>query len=53
MEERFWKEIRALIRRIATRKLAIEVYSDGDIAELFYWAVVHDRPLYWATIREN
>lgn len=53
MEERRWKEIRVIIRRIARRKSVLEVYSDGDIAEVFYWAVVHDRPLCWATFRRN
>lgn len=53
MEERRWKTIRVIIWRIAKRKSVLEVYSDGDIAEVFYWAVVHDRPLCWATLRGN
>jgi hypothetical protein len=53
MEEKRWKEVRAIIRRLARRKSSREMFGDGDIAEVFYWSVVHDRPQGWATFRES
>jgi hypothetical protein len=53
MEERRWKEVREIIRRVARRKSSREVFGDGDIAEVYYWSVVHDRPQGWATFRES
>ena len=53
MEERRWKEVCAIIRRLARRKSTREDFGDGDIAGVYYWAVIHDRPQGWATAREN
>lgn len=53
MEEARWKEVRAIIRQLARRKSSREVFGDGDIAEVYYWSVVHDRPQGWATFRES
>ena len=53
MEEKRWKEVRAIIRRLARRKSSREAFGDGDIAEVFYWSVVHDRPQGWATLRAS
>lgn len=53
MEEKRWKEVRAIVRRLAHRKSSREVFGDGDIAEVYYWSVVHDRPQGWATFRES
>lgn len=53
MEESRWKEVRAIIRRLARRKSARESFGDAEIVEVFYWAVIHDRPQGWATQLEN
>jgi transposase len=53
MEEKRWKAVRAFVRRLAFRKSSREVFGDGDIAEVYYWSVVHDRPQGWATARLN
>jgi hypothetical protein len=53
MEEKRWKEVRAIIRQVARRKSSREVFGDADIAEVYYWSVVHDRPQGWATFRES
>ena len=53
MEEKRWKEVRTIIRQLARRKSSREVFGDADIAEVFYWSVVHDRPQGWATFRES
>lgn len=53
MEEKRWKEVRTIIRQLARRKSSREVFGDADIAEVFYWSVVHDRPQGWASFRES
>lgn len=53
MEEQRWKEVRVIIRRFARRKTSRESFGDADIVEVFYWAVIHDRPQGWATQTEN
>ena len=35
--------------RINTRR----TFQDGDIVQVFYWAVIHDRPVSWACVRSN
>ena len=40
MEEKRWKEVRAIIRQVARRKSSREVLGDGEIAEMYYWSVV-------------
>ncbi len=49
MEEKRWKEVRAIIRQVVRRKSSREVLGDGEIAEMYYWSVFHDRPQGWAT----
>ena len=53
MEEIRWKQVRAIIVRRARRKSSREIFGDSDIAEVYYWSVIHDRPQGWATFREN
>jgi hypothetical protein len=35
------------------RKRAIEDFSDEDIVKVYYWSVIHDRPVDWACCRSN
>jgi hypothetical protein len=35
------------------RKRAAEVFSDEDIVRVYYWAVIHDRPICWACEPRN
>ena len=35
------------------RKRAGEDFSDEEIVKVFYWAVIHDRPINWACQRRN
>lgn len=53
MEEKRWKEVCEIIRRLAPRKSSRETFGDGDIAAVYYWSVIHDRPQGWATILGN
>lgn len=53
MEEKRWRQVRMFVRKLARRKSSREDFGDGDIAEVYYWSVIHDRPQGWATFREN
>jgi hypothetical protein len=35
------------------RKRASEAFSDEEIVKVFYWSVIHDRPVSWACQRRN
>jgi transposase len=54
MERQLWKAIVAVLREIdkgpAARRL---VFSAARVVEVFYWAVVHDRPVSWALRGEH
>lgn len=54
MEGQLWKSIVAVLTRLdKRRKRAAEDFSDEEIVKVFYWAVIHDRPISWACEREN
>lgn len=49
MEGELWKRLYKLVIRIANNKtLKRASYTDADIVLVFLWAVLHDRPVYWA-----
>lgn len=48
MELRLWKAILAIMDALPTRRAARLAYSDAEIVAVFYWAVIHDRPISWA-----
>jgi hypothetical protein len=54
MEGQLWKAIVMCLAQIDKRcKRAREDFSDEDIVKVFYWAVIHDRPIAWACQRQN
>src|SRR5947209_12686104 len=51
MEHQLWKAIVALARapvQPPRRRAARFTFTDADIVGVFYWAVIHDRPVAWA-----
>jgi hypothetical protein len=48
MEHQLWPQLRQLIRQLARPKTTRYDYSDALIAEVYYWAALHDRPAAWA-----
>jgi hypothetical protein len=54
MEHQLWTAIVAVVAALdkppARRRLT---YTDAEVVGVFYWAVVHDRPVAWAVRREN
>ncbi len=54
MEGQLWSLIVAILATIdKRRKRASEDFSDEDIVKVFYWSVIHDRPVSWACQRRN
>lgn len=49
MENELWKQVYQLVTKVAKRKtLKRAKYTDADIVLTYFWAVLHDRPVYWA-----
>jgi DDE family transposase len=54
VEGQLWSLIVAVLATIdKRRKRASENFSDEDIVKVFYWSVIHDRPVSWACQRRN
>jgi len=54
MEHQLWKEIVAVIARSSKPFWSPHAkFSDARIVEVYYWAVLHDRPMVWACQRKN
>src|ERR1041384_8720677 len=54
MEGQLWCSILALLQGLdKRRKRTSEDFSDDDIVKIFYWSVIHDRPVSWALQRRN
>jgi hypothetical protein len=52
VEGQLWSLIVAVLARVdKRRKRASEDFSDEQIVKVFYWAVIHDRPIAWACQR--
>jgi hypothetical protein len=49
MEHQLWKAIVALVATLGkARKRRAKDYTDHDIVQVYYWAVIHDRSQAWA-----
>ena len=54
MEGQLWSLIVSVLTTIdKRRKRAREDFSDEEIVKVFYWSVIHDRPVSWACQRRN
>jgi len=54
MEHQLWKSIVAVLATLDKKRLSTHFdFSDERIVEVYYWAVIHDRPTTWACRREN
>jgi hypothetical protein len=54
MEHQLWKMIVTIITTYCKRvKPAAFCFSDADIVKVWYWAVIHDRPVSWACRHVN
>lgn len=54
MENELWKQVYQLVTKAANGKtLKRAIYTDADILLTYLWAVIHDRPIYWACKKRN
>jgi len=54
VEGQLWRLILAILATVdKRRKRAKQDFSDEDIVKVFYWSVIHDRPISWACQRRN
>jgi hypothetical protein len=54
MERQLWQEIIRLLAQSGKPRFSPhEDFSDDDILRVYFWAVVHDRPVSWACQRKN
>lgn len=54
MEYQLWKAIVALLSSFGKpRKRRDGDFTDHDIVHIYYWAVIHDRPMSWAVVKGN
>lgn len=53
MEHQLWKAIVEWLRRDGKRRKAHETFSDVEIAKVWFWSVLHDRPIRWACDPRN
>ena len=54
MEHQLWKAILVVLKKILkARRKSSRGYSCEDIVRVWFWAVVHDRPVSWATQKAN
>lgn len=54
MENELWKRVYQITCRIAKNKTPKRAtYSYADILLVYFWAVLHDRPIYWACKKRN
>jgi hypothetical protein len=52
MEQELWKLLYTLARQLDKRQ-ASGLYRPSDIVGVALWAVLHDRPIVWATLESN
>lgn len=54
MEHQLWSSIVAVLKDILKpRRAANESFSCEDVVRVWFWAVIHDRPVSWAVKRIN
>ena len=54
MEHQLWKAIVAILKTLNnSRKRRAADFTDHDIVQIYYWAVIHDRPTNWACQAKN
>lgn len=54
VEGQLWGLIVSILASLGKqRKRTIDDFSDADIVKVFYWSVIHDRPVSWACQRRN
>jgi len=54
MENELWRKVYHMVQRLGNNKKPKRAtYNDADIVLTYLWAVLHDRPVYWACQKSN
>lgn len=53
MEHQLWKAIVDWLKRYGKPPRPRDTYSDVEIVKVFFWSVLHDRPVSWACEQAN
>jgi hypothetical protein len=54
MESELYRKVYQLVIKIANgRKIKRATFFDAEIVLTYFWAVLHDRPIYWACYKKN
>ena len=54
MEGELWRQVYALTKRMGKSKGVVRgTYSDVQIVAVYFWSVLHDRPMCWACDHRN
>lgn len=54
MENELWTKVYQIVQRLGNNKRPKRAtYNDADILLTYLWAVLHDRPIYWACQKTN
>lgn len=53
MERELWRWIVGALKRLPPTRPRNAVYTDSQILAVYFWAVLHDRPINWACDRRN
>jgi hypothetical protein len=53
MEHQLWASLQHHLADLPSRFNPHYTYTDHDIARVFFWAVLHDRPTCWACSKKN
>jgi Transposase DDE domain len=54
MEHQLWKSIVTVLASLDKRRKSTAYdFSDEDIVRIYFWAVIHDRPVMWACCHRN
>ena len=53
MEHQLWKAIVEWLLRCGKPRRPRDTFSDAEIAKIFFWAALHDRPMSWACEQTN
>jgi Transposase DDE domain len=54
MEHQLWKTIVTILATLDKRPRSTAFdFSDEDIVKVYYWSVIHDRPVDWACVRQH
>lgn len=54
MEGELWKKVYKIVMEMAKNKtIKRATFSNAQIVLTYFWAVIHDRPVYWACKKKN